>query len=246
MNLALAISLNTQGSRRRPDFSIQPGITGMLQAGQILTLTTGTAGPGPVSYDIIRLRLDGVNKMPELADMAWDTSGEDVSAGGIIAYRVRAYGTDGSRLSDEITAVLTPDPAAPVFTTQPAVAGLLQLGEVLTLSLGVAGPALTSQTIETFTLDGIDQRPALSGLVWDTTGLDISGGGAIVLQTKARNAAGGTLSDLVTATLAPLPPATWTLADNAAGGFAIIASQPNSPAPVLADTGSGAAQIGAG
>lgn len=87
--------------------------------------------------------------------------------------------------------------AAPTFSAQPQITGILSIGQTLTLVEGTAGPNATLEIV-TFTLAGVDKTGELVGLDWDTTG---ESAGEIALQVSATNSGGTTLSDIITANL---------------------------------------------
>lgn len=96
-------------------------------------------------------------------------------------------------------------PSAPAFSQQPLIIGTPEVGQTLTIDIGVAAPGTVTYQITEFSLDGVDKRGELVGLDWDTTGEDVAAGGLINLRVSATNAQGTTLSDVITATLTEAP-----------------------------------------
>ncbi|MEM9433524.1 MAG: hypothetical protein AAGA12_06335 [Pseudomonadota bacterium] len=219
----MSTSSNSGNSRRRPRFTTQPSISGTLIVGEALALSPGVASPGPITYEVVRLRLDGVDKLTEIADMAWNTAGEDVSAGGILTYRVRARNANGAALSQLISVVLAPPAIVPEFSVQPSLSGVLEVGEVVTLAPGTATPGPITYDITTLTVDGIDQLGNVTGTSWNTSSVDVSGGGAILYQVTATNVTGSTLSTVVSATLEPepIPAPSFTAQPSISGMFEV-------------------------
>lgn len=114
-------------------------------------------------------------------------------------------------------------PAPPSFTQQPSLGAVaFRVGDTVTLDLGTAVVAATL-AIEAFTLDGVDLKPELSGLSWNSSG---HSPGTLSLQVRATNSGGSVLSNVVTASLASA--AAW---DVAGGQNAILI---NAMPPVVA------------
>ena len=86
----------------------------------------------------------------------------------------------------------------PAFSTQPAFsAGAYTVGDIVTISEGVAGPG-ARLSIDRFELDGLDKSLDLLGAGWDTSG---EPAGTLTLVVRATNSGGATLSNEVTAAL---------------------------------------------
>ena len=138
-----------------------------------------------------------------------------------------------------------PSPDGPVFTQQPALSGAFEVGQPVSLTLGMVTPALVDYTIARFELDGVDKRAELAGLSWDTSGEDVSGGGQIAYQVEAANSAGAVLSDVILATLAPPPPPPdWLLENLTDHSFDIASSLEGGHSPLASDAGGGLMLLG--
>lgn len=141
----------------------------------------------------------------------------------------------------------TPAPplSTPVFVQQPSLSGAFIAGLPVTLSLGLATPGALSFSIVRFELDGVDKRSDVVGLVWETNSEDISVDGTITYQVQVENAAGLTLSEVITATLVPAPPPPdWEFSVQDDASFNILASLAGPQPPLSSDTGGGLVLLG--
>lgn len=123
--------------------------------GSQFTLTYGLAEAGGI-YSIEYFRLNGQSKLSELVDLTWDSANEPA---GTISYKVRYTNSGGFSLSDEITAQVTITANAPASTVPPAIAGIPNPGQTLTLVNYV------------FTGEGVLTYDA----IWDRNGVIIPG-----------------------------------------------------------------------
>ena len=196
-------------------FTVQPTIVGSGLIGSNHVLNFGTA-PGAVLAGVLRrggtILIASVTNGQTYVPVAGDDLGTltlDVTATiGLV--------TAGASATKDISY------ATPAFSVQPSLFPTsIQAGAILTLTLGVASPAVT-YTIEEFSLNGVDKRTGLvqtgpNTFTWDSVAQPA---GSISYRVRATNTKGFALSAVQTASVGvagsvptAFAPADWTFAD---------------------------------
>lgn len=191
-----------------PANTVPPVITGTVQDGYLIAVSTGTWTNSPTGYSYQWRRCDGAGG--NCADIAGATSASYTLVAADVDGTVRAVvvalndgGTSAPAVSGASSVVL---PRVPVNTVAPTVAGVAQVGQVLTAGTGVWDPTPVSYAYTWMRCDaaGNNCTDVGTGPQYTPGGTDVDA--RIRVRVDATNT-GGTGQATSTPTVAVLPAA---------------------------------------
>lgn len=186
-----------------PVWTTQPSFdAASYTAGATVTLSEGvaTGSPSPV-LEIEYFTLDGVDRKGEIVGLTWDSTG---APAGTLAAKFRATNSQGSTLSNEITASLTASATVPGRMAAPTLSAVTSnsLDATFAADPSDGGSAITSRDFRYSTDGGATWSELLSSTSPRTVG-SLPPSTAIEVQARAVNSVGpGPWSASATATTA--------------------------------------------